>query len=209
MSSANNITSPRPGRWGLAAKLFAILLLLGAVAVLMTSVLGYMRARDALQESIYNQLIDRPQEQGAPGRDLLPHHPQRAEPARHRENGDRRCAGVPSRLRRARAIRRAVRGPPQGRRLVRDGLSSRNAPRPRQGVEYQRLPAERPGRLLSPVPLHRRPIRIRRTQRKLVDDPGDGSAYSASTPSTIRSCAAPLPPSASSTSCWPIRSPAA
>ncbi|HTG23313.1 MAG TPA: adenylate/guanylate cyclase domain-containing protein, partial [Reyranella sp.] len=43
-------------RWGLAAKLFAILTLLGAVAVLVTGVLGYMRARDALQESIYNQL---------------------------------------------------------------------------------------------------------------------------------------------------------
>src|SRR5262245_36811624 len=45
-----------PRRIGLAAKLFAILLLLGAVAVLVTGVLGYMRARDALQESIYNEL---------------------------------------------------------------------------------------------------------------------------------------------------------
>ncbi|HSS87422.1 MAG TPA: adenylate/guanylate cyclase domain-containing protein, partial [Reyranella sp.] len=49
-------SSPRAARWGLAAKLFAILTLLGAVAVLVTGVLGYMRARDALQESIYNQL---------------------------------------------------------------------------------------------------------------------------------------------------------
>jgi class 3 adenylate cyclase len=40
----------------LAAKLFAILTLLGAIAVLVTSVLGYMQARDALQEAIYNQL---------------------------------------------------------------------------------------------------------------------------------------------------------
>jgi class 3 adenylate cyclase len=46
----------RSARFGLAAKLFAILILLGAVAVLVTGVLGYMRARDALQESIYNQL---------------------------------------------------------------------------------------------------------------------------------------------------------
>jgi class 3 adenylate cyclase len=46
----------RPVRWGLAARLFAILLLLGAVAVLVTGGLGYLRARDALQESIYNQL---------------------------------------------------------------------------------------------------------------------------------------------------------
>jgi class 3 adenylate cyclase len=56
MSPADAVPSPRPTRWGLAAKLFAILILLGAIAVLVTGVLGYMRARDALQESIYNQL---------------------------------------------------------------------------------------------------------------------------------------------------------
>jgi hypothetical protein len=38
-------------RFGLAAKLFAILLVLGAVAVLITGVLGYIRARDALEQS--------------------------------------------------------------------------------------------------------------------------------------------------------------
>ena len=43
-------------RWGLAAKIFAILVLLGAVAVLVTGVLGYVRARDALETTIYNQL---------------------------------------------------------------------------------------------------------------------------------------------------------
>lgn len=47
---------PRPVRWGLAAKLFAILLLLGAVAVLITGVLGYIRARDALERAIFDQL---------------------------------------------------------------------------------------------------------------------------------------------------------
>jgi class 3 adenylate cyclase len=46
----------RPVRWGLAAKLFAILLLLGAVAVLITGVLGYMRAREALERAIFDQL---------------------------------------------------------------------------------------------------------------------------------------------------------
>ena len=56
MSSEITAASARPVRWGLAAKLFAILVLLGAVAVLVSGVLGYMRARDALQESIYNQL---------------------------------------------------------------------------------------------------------------------------------------------------------
>src|SRR6478752_4015948 len=56
MASTDADTSLRPARWGLAAKLFAILILLGAIAVLMTGVLGYLQARDALQESIYNQL---------------------------------------------------------------------------------------------------------------------------------------------------------
>jgi hypothetical protein len=42
---------PRPVRWGLAAKLFAILLLLGAVAVMITGVLGYIRAREALERA--------------------------------------------------------------------------------------------------------------------------------------------------------------
>ena len=46
----------RKPRWGLAAKLLAVLILLGAIAVLVTSVLGYMRARDALEASIFNQL---------------------------------------------------------------------------------------------------------------------------------------------------------
>ncbi len=43
-------------RWNSAAKLFATLLLLGAVAVLVTASLGYVRSRDALEEAIYNQL---------------------------------------------------------------------------------------------------------------------------------------------------------
>ncbi len=47
---------PSSTRFGLAAKLFAVLLLLGAAGVLITSVLGYVRAREALREAIYNQL---------------------------------------------------------------------------------------------------------------------------------------------------------
>jgi hypothetical protein len=46
----------RPTRWGLAAKLFAVLILLGAVAVLITGILGYIRARDSLEQTIFNQL---------------------------------------------------------------------------------------------------------------------------------------------------------
>src|SRR5262245_55479546 len=56
MSSTETIQSPRPVRWGLAAKLFTILILLGAIAVLVTGVLGYVRARDALEQSIFDQL---------------------------------------------------------------------------------------------------------------------------------------------------------
>jgi class 3 adenylate cyclase len=56
MSAADVPVSPRPVRWGLAAKLFATLILLGAIAVLVTATLGYVRARDSLEETIFNQL---------------------------------------------------------------------------------------------------------------------------------------------------------
>jgi len=49
-------TAVQPTRWGLAAKLFAVLILLGAVAVMITGSLGYVRARDALEDTIFNQL---------------------------------------------------------------------------------------------------------------------------------------------------------
>lgn len=50
------VAEQRPVRWGLAAKLFAILLLLGAVAVMITGILGYIRAREALERAIFAQL---------------------------------------------------------------------------------------------------------------------------------------------------------
>ncbi len=50
------MSADRPVRWGLGLRLFAVLTLLGAVAVLVTGVLGYVRARDALEQAIYNQL---------------------------------------------------------------------------------------------------------------------------------------------------------
>jgi len=46
-----------PPRFGLATRLFAVLLLLGAIAVIISGGLGYISARDALERSIYNQLI--------------------------------------------------------------------------------------------------------------------------------------------------------
>ena len=56
MSSTNVTGSSRPTRWGLAAKLFTTLVLLGAIAVVVTSVLGYFRARDALEKAVFDQL---------------------------------------------------------------------------------------------------------------------------------------------------------
>ena len=56
MSVAPPPAAHPPTRWGLAAKLFGALLLLGALAVLVSGALGYLRAREALQASIYNQL---------------------------------------------------------------------------------------------------------------------------------------------------------
>ncbi len=48
--------SSRTAYWGLAAKLFTTLVLLGAIAVLITGVLGYFQARDALERAIFAQL---------------------------------------------------------------------------------------------------------------------------------------------------------
>ncbi len=56
MTATPSAVPLRPARFGLAAKLFAILILLGAVAVLITGVLGYVRAREALERTIFAQL---------------------------------------------------------------------------------------------------------------------------------------------------------
>ena len=56
MSDGQSPAIDPPTRWGLTAKLFGALLLLGGLAVLATSILGYVRASDALEESIYQQL---------------------------------------------------------------------------------------------------------------------------------------------------------
>ena len=56
MASDPSPASLRPARFGLAAKLFAVLLLIGATGVLITSVLGYLRSREALEQTIFNQL---------------------------------------------------------------------------------------------------------------------------------------------------------
>lgn len=54
--TTDTAAAQRPARWGLAAKLFAVLALLGASAVLVTGVLGYIAGRDSLQRAIFHQL---------------------------------------------------------------------------------------------------------------------------------------------------------
>src|SRR3954452_25382238 len=56
MSSTDVTGSSHPARWGLAAKLFTTLVLLGTIAVLVTGVLGYVRARDALEQAVFDRL---------------------------------------------------------------------------------------------------------------------------------------------------------
>ncbi|WP_376743468.1 adenylate/guanylate cyclase domain-containing protein [Ensifer canadensis] len=56
MRSPDVTGTSRPARWGLAAKLFTTLVLLGAAAILVTGVLGYFRARDAIEKAVFDQL---------------------------------------------------------------------------------------------------------------------------------------------------------
>jgi class 3 adenylate cyclase len=56
MTSTDAAGSARPARWGLAAKLFSTLLLLGAIAIVLTGTLGYFRAHEALEKTIFNEL---------------------------------------------------------------------------------------------------------------------------------------------------------
>ena len=58
MSSAGITSSSphQPSRWGLSAKLFTTLVLLGVTAVMVTGVLGYFRAREALEKAVFDQL---------------------------------------------------------------------------------------------------------------------------------------------------------
>ena len=56
MSPGDVTGSSRLARWGLAAKLFTTLVLIGTIAVLMTGVLGYLRARDTIEKAVFDQL---------------------------------------------------------------------------------------------------------------------------------------------------------
>lgn len=56
MSSTDVAASSGRSGWGLAGKLFATLFALGTLAVMVTGALGYMRARDALENAVFDQL---------------------------------------------------------------------------------------------------------------------------------------------------------
>ena len=73
--------------------------MLGAVAVLVTGVLGYMRARDALQEAIYNELTAARKSKARQIETYFRTIRNELEPARHSEDDGRRRACLPRRLR--------------------------------------------------------------------------------------------------------------
>ena len=95
-------------------------------------------------------------DQGAPGRDLLPQHPQRAAPARRLEDGGRRHARLPRRRRRARRPAGANRGAPARARLVRQRLHAQGAPAARRRDAGPGVPAGRVGALFPAGLVHRR-----------------------------------------------------
>ena len=165
-------------RWGLAAKLFAILLLLGAVAVLVTGVLGYVRARDALEQAIFNQLTAARETKSRQVETYF----------RTIRNELRLLATSKMVVDATRGFRDAVdeldagRVPPELRQKVGDWYADDYMP------EVRRATRHGPGRRRLPAGRRRRPttcstttsstIPIRKERRKLLDDAGDGSDYS-------------------------------
>ena len=102
MSSTNVTGSSRPARWGLAAKLFTTLVLLGAIAVLVTGVLGYFRARDALEKAVFDQLTTARQTKARQVETYFRTIQCRVAPPCHLQDGGRCDARVPDRGRPAR-----------------------------------------------------------------------------------------------------------
>ena len=167
-----------PIRWGLAAKLFAILILLGAIAVLVTGGLGYVRARDALEATIYNQLTAARQAKARQVETyfrsirndlrLLASSKMVIDATRgfHTTFGELEQKPLPDEMRRAVEEWYRVNYLPNVERLLgkeitkADYMPSGNAA---TYLQYQYIAA-------NPQPA---------AQRKLMDDPGDGSAYSA------------------------------
>ena len=178
MSVADRAAADRPPRWGLAAKLFATLILLSAVAVLVSAVLGYVRGRDALEEAIYNQLTAARQAK-----------------ARQVETYFRTIRNELRMLASTKMVIDALRGmrdgydelnktevSPELRAKVRDWYVANVAPELKRmfGKEPQiddYLPTSNAGIYLQYHYIVANPHALE--QRALLDDPGDGSRYSA------------------------------
>jgi class 3 adenylate cyclase len=178
MSVADRAAADRPSRWGLAAKLFATLILLSAVAVLVSAVLGYVRGRDALEEAIYNQLTAARQAK-----------------ARQVETYFRTIRNELRMLASTKMVIDALRGmrdgydelnktevSPELRAKVRDWYVANVAPELKRmfGKEPQiddYLPTSNAGIYLQYHYIVANPHALE--QRALLDDPGDGSRYSA------------------------------
>ena len=178
MSVADRAAADRPPRWGLAAKLFATLILLSAVAVLVSAVLGYVRGRDALEEAIYNQLTAARQAK-----------------ARQVETYFRTIRNELRMLASTKMVIDALRGmrdgydelnktevSPELRAKVRDWYVANVAPELKRmfGKEPRiddYLPTSNAGIYLQYHYIVANPNALE--QRALLDDPGDGSRYSA------------------------------
>ena len=186
MSSADVTGSSRPARWGLAAKLFTTLVLLGAIAVLVTGVLGYFRARDALEKAVFDQLTTARQTK-----------------ARQIETYFRTIQAELRLLATSKMVVDATRefriavdqldragAPPELRQKVSDWyaaeLHPRDDARSRQGTGPVRLPAGRRRSLLSAVPLHRRQSATRRSGASFSTMPATAATTAGCTPSIIR-----------------------
>ena len=179
MSPTDATTPSRPARWGLAAKLFAILLLLGAIAVLVTGVLGYIRARDALEKAIYNQLTAARQTKARQVETYfrtIRNELRLLAASKMVVDADARVPRSPSTSSTEPACR------PNCARRSATGTTTHFMPEMRrllgQGAARQRLPAGRraPPTICSTTTSS--PIRIPADRRKLLDDAGDGSDYS-------------------------------
>jgi class 3 adenylate cyclase len=178
MSVADRPAADRPARWGLAAKLFATLILLSAVAVLVSAVLGYVRGRDALEEAIYNQLTAARQAK-----------------ARQVETYFRTIRNELRMLASTKMVIDALRGmrdgydeldktevSPELRAKVRDWYVANVAPELRRLFDKETpidgyLPVGNAANYLQYHYIVANPHTVE--QRALLDDPGDGSRYSA------------------------------
>lgn len=165
-------------RWGLAAKLFATLVLLGTVAILVTSALGYVRARDSLEAAILNQLTAARETKAAQVESYF----------RTIRNELRVLAASKMVIDATRGFHDAILeledkpAPDEMRRKVNDWYEKTYMPVVRRLLDQEAALADYVPRTDAAVVLQYNYIVANPNppaQRILLDDPGDGSAYSA------------------------------